>query len=154
MAGGFPLIPTLLPHSGPMLLLDRILAHDDHATRCAVAPDRSFLFQLRSEEVPAWVALEYMAQCAAVHGSLLARLQRQAPPAGLFVGSRRVVFRRDAFRFDEPLAVTAKAIGRTAAGAAFQCRVTPLATEEVLVTGQILVAWVSDPPRRRDTAEA
>lgn len=101
----FPPIASLVPQSGPMCLLDRVLEHEPHRTVCAVDPARSTVLARPDGRVPAFVGLEYMAQCIAVHGGLLARARGEAPRPGLFLGARRVSFAVEAFRGDRPLRV-------------------------------------------------
>ncbi|MEN8162435.1 MAG: hypothetical protein ABFS41_20350, partial [Myxococcota bacterium] len=75
----WPPLSELLPHAGPMRLLDRVEAHDGAVTRCRVHPAASGLFQGADGSVPAWVGIEYMAQCAAAHGGLLGHARGEAP---------------------------------------------------------------------------
>ena len=86
MSADFPPIALLLPQAGAMRLLERVLAHDGDGTRCAVNPSRSALFRDASGRVPAWVALEYMAQCAAADGSLRRRARGLELEPALLIG--------------------------------------------------------------------
>lgn len=144
-AAGFPPVHELLPQSGPMLLVGRVLAHDAGGTRCAVDPAAGALFGREPGRVPCWVALEYMAQCAAVHGGLVARSRGEAPQPALFVGARRVVFACDAFATGEGLEVTACPVGASAGAVAFDCRVGRTAQDEPLARGRLLVARLAEP---------
>src|SRR5262249_41560180 len=103
-----PEVAELLPHAGPMRLLERVEQHDGARTCCRVWPAASALFLAADGRVPSWVALEWMAQCAAAHGGLAARARGEAPRAGVLVGSRRICFRCDAFAPDTPLRVSAR----------------------------------------------
>jgi len=134
-----PALAELLPHAGPMRLLDAVVSHDAERTVCRALPAASALFQDAAGEVPAWLALEYMAQCAAAHGGLAARARGEPPRPGLFVGSRRVAFRCASFAPDVPLAVTARLAGRLGDGFAFDCTVEDPAGGPPLVEGRINV---------------
>ena len=123
MSGRFPPVAELAPHAGPMRLLGRVLDHTPDATTCSVDPGRSGLFADADGAVPAWVGVEYMAQCIAVHGGLLARAADAAPRAGLFVGSRRVRPHAERFAPGEALEVTARPLSGSAALASFACEV-------------------------------
>jgi len=126
----FPPIAALLPHAGPMRLLERVLAHDAEGTRCAVLPGRSALFRDAAGRVPCWVAIEVMAQCAAADGSLRGRARGDAARPALFLGSRRIVFHRDGFDASERLEVTARlGAGRPGGLLAFDCTVRDAAGE-------------------------
>ena len=56
-----PDIRSLLPHSGPMVLLDRVIAADEESLCAEVRIRENSLF-CNADGVGAWVGLEYMAQ--------------------------------------------------------------------------------------------
>lgn len=85
----FPPVDRLLPHEGIMVLLSRVLAHDEDATTCHVALEQLAAFE-QGGRVGSWAGIEVMAQCVAVHSGLIARRQGGAPRIGLLLGSRRV----------------------------------------------------------------
>jgi predicted hotdog family 3-hydroxylacyl-ACP dehydratase len=135
----FPPISELVAQTGPMRLLDRVLDHHGDATRCAVDPARSVLFLDARGRVPSWVGIEYMAQCAAAHGGLVARRSGEAPRPGLFLGARRIVFRCDGFEPGHRLEVTARLVAGRSGGRAFECAVLDPARDEPLVEGRLNV---------------
>jgi predicted hotdog family 3-hydroxylacyl-ACP dehydratase len=104
----FPPIEALLPQGGRMRLLSRVLHHDAASTRCAVDASRSELFRGGDGRLPGWLAVEYMAQCAAAHGGLLARRLGESPRPGLFVSARRIEIAADDFAPDARLVVSAR----------------------------------------------
>jgi predicted hotdog family 3-hydroxylacyl-ACP dehydratase len=110
-----------LPHAGPMRLLSRVLSHTRERTVCAVDPAGSDLFRDASGTVPAWVALEYMAQCVAAHGVLLDGLD--VPKPGLLVGAKRLALHVDGFAPDESLEVSAVILQRVGRLASLECEV-------------------------------
>jgi predicted hotdog family 3-hydroxylacyl-ACP dehydratase len=102
----FPEIGELVPHSGAMLLLRRVVEHDEDRTVCELDPADSGPFLSPEGEVPAWVALEYMAQCAAAHAGLLARAAGGVAGTGMLLGTRRLRLAVDGFPAGETLRVT------------------------------------------------
>lgn len=110
----YPEIDTLMPHAAPMLLVRRVLEHSPDETVCEVDTADSGLFRARDGRVPGWVGLEYMAQCAAAHGGLVARAAGIAPPAGMLLGTRRLILAIDSF---EPGQILRVATRRVHAGA-------------------------------------
>src|SRR5207247_882287 len=66
----YPGIEEVLPQAGRMVLLTRIVGHTEERTTCAVEVSTASPFYDGQGGVPAWVALEYMAQCVAAHGGL------------------------------------------------------------------------------------
>jgi len=140
---GFPPLVELLPQAGPMRLLDHVEAHDETETVCVAHPSASALFQRPDGRVPAWIGIEYMAQCAAAHGGLRARALGEAPRPGLFVGSRRIEFRGDAFAPDTPLRVRARHAAGRGTTLAFDCAVLDPAGGEPLVAARVNVHLLS-----------
>jgi predicted hotdog family 3-hydroxylacyl-ACP dehydratase len=139
-----PPIDALLPQTGPMRLLEGVLAHDAESTRCLVDPARSALFRDASGRVPAWVGIEYMAQCIAAHGGLLARARGGSPHPGLLLGARRLVFRCDGFEQAPLLQVTARHAAGRSRMLAFECAVLHPDTETPLVEGRLHVMAARD----------
>ena len=52
------------------MLLDRLLEHDEVSTTARVVVASQRWLRRADGSVPAWIALEYMAQCAAAHEAL------------------------------------------------------------------------------------
>ena len=138
MTAEFPPITALLPQQGPMRLLSRVVGHDDEGTRCAVFPADAHLFREGSGRLPSWVALEWMAQCAAADGSLRLRERGEPPQACLFLGSRRLQFHCDGFDADTPLEVVARHAAGRHRTHRFDCAVRD-AEGRVLAEGQLNV---------------
>jgi predicted hotdog family 3-hydroxylacyl-ACP dehydratase len=135
-----PPLEELVPHSGGMLLLSRVLSHGAEETRCAAPVVRSHLFADAAGRVPAWVGLEYMAQCVAARGGLQARARGAAAPSGLFLGSRRLELGAESFAPDAELEVSARPVRGEGPGLrAFDCQVSEPGGGRTLVSGRINV---------------
>ncbi len=120
----FPEVERIVPHAGPMCLLDRVLRNDEQETVCAVRPSASGVLALPDGRIPATAALEWMAQCIAVHGGLRAWKEGSPPLPGLFLGARRATLPAAAFDMEGELVVTARWLRGGAHGAqAFACSV-------------------------------
>ncbi len=102
----YPSVGDLVPHSGAMLLVRSVVEHTATRTVCEVDPADSGLFADERGDVPAWLGLEYMAQCAAVHGGMLARASGEPPRAGMLLGTRRLRLAVDHFRSGQRLLVS------------------------------------------------
>lgn len=78
----------LIRHRGSMLMLDTLLEIDWQRAVCEwrVSSDCALLVPGRG--VPAYAAIECMAQCVAVHAGAMARSKGLAPPLGLLLGTR------------------------------------------------------------------
>jgi predicted hotdog family 3-hydroxylacyl-ACP dehydratase len=120
-AAAFPDVAELLPHAGPMRLIARVLLHEPRRTVCALDPAASDLFRSADGRVPAWLALEWMAQCIAAHGGLLARASGAPPAPGMLVGAKRLELARAAFAPGDVLEVEACYAGGAGSLASFEC---------------------------------
>jgi len=120
----FPPIEGLLPHAGAMHLLDRVLEHGPGGTVCDAHALRAALFRGADERIPAWVAIEWMAQCAGAHGALelLARGERLG--LGFLTGGRQIRLYAAHVADDALLVIQATPHGRSGGLHAFVCRVT------------------------------
>jgi predicted hotdog family 3-hydroxylacyl-ACP dehydratase len=136
-ANSYPPISELIPHADGMLLLDRILAHQVTHTVCSTSADRSQLFANPDGSVPSWVGIEYMAQCAAVHGELTSRSRGEAPRPGLLLGSRRVEIHADVFAAGDSLEVTSRHHMGESGLVAFDCSIQSASSGEALVEGRV-----------------
>jgi predicted hotdog family 3-hydroxylacyl-ACP dehydratase len=85
----FPPIQDLLPHRPPMLLLDAVVGFDEESAQCSVTIHESSTF-FDDGGVPAWVALEYCAQCVAAFAGLKAHHSGGEPRIGLLVAAREL----------------------------------------------------------------
>jgi predicted hotdog family 3-hydroxylacyl-ACP dehydratase len=106
-----------------MRLLSRVIDHTEQRTRCEVDPAASALFGRADGSVPSWVALEWMAQCAAAHGALLANASGHPSPPGLLLRARDVRLAEASFAPGDALVVEARLSGASGALVRFDCAV-------------------------------
>jgi len=83
-----PPILDLVPHSGPMSLLDRVIAVEGERLSAEVVVPADGLFS-HDGGVGAWVGIEYMAQAIAAWAGWQARQLGEPPRIGLLLGTRR-----------------------------------------------------------------
>jgi predicted hotdog family 3-hydroxylacyl-ACP dehydratase len=153
MDEAFPPLAGLIPHSGPMCLLERVLEHSPERTVCRVDPSGSAVMARPDGSVPAWVAIEYMAQCVAVHGGLVARAQGGTPRPGLLLGSRRVRFEAVDFAPGDALCVSARHHSGERALVVFECAVAREPDSAPLVQGRLNV-YIADDWREFEIGDA
>ena len=133
-----PRVEEVLPHAGPMVFLSRVLSHTDDHTVCSVEIDEQALFRDRTGNVPAWVGVEYMAQCIAAHAGLVGRASGAAPQVGLLLGSRRVGFYAACFHPGQTLVVKAHHVWGTSPGlVSFDCSLADASTGARLAEGRL-----------------
>jgi predicted hotdog family 3-hydroxylacyl-ACP dehydratase len=122
-----PDIRTLVPHSGTMSLLGRLLAADDETLCAEVAIGPGTLF-LDGDEVGAWVGVEYMAQAVAAHAGHGARLRGEPVRVGFLLGTRHYACTVPAFPAGSVLHVHVQRViqGENGLGA-YDCRIVDAA---------------------------
>jgi predicted hotdog family 3-hydroxylacyl-ACP dehydratase len=116
-------LADLLPQSGEMLLLDRILElSDNHAvTELVVRPG---LFSDHFGAMPAWCGIELMAQTIAAYSGHRRRQRGQPVELGFLLGTRCYESNVNAFPSGANLAVSAVKEAEGANGMAiFDCRI-------------------------------
>jgi predicted hotdog family 3-hydroxylacyl-ACP dehydratase len=116
-------VEELVPHRGPMKLLDTIEAYGEDWLRASVTPVAGARFATASG-VPAWVGIEYMAQTASAFAGIEQVQCGAQPTIGLLIGARYYRCMQDSFSFGQPLTVIAKLALRDAEDfAAYDCRI-------------------------------
>jgi predicted hotdog family 3-hydroxylacyl-ACP dehydratase len=127
-----------------MVLLTRVVDHAEDHTTCLVALAADSPFCGPDGAVPAWVALEYMAQCVAAHAGLQARAQGEPIRIGLLLGSRGIDIRTPAFAVGQVLEVHARRRWAGRELGSFACRIVDRADGTVLVEGTLSVLLARD----------
>lgn len=115
-----PPIKDLLPHDPPMILIDRVEEYDDTFIHASVTIQANSAF-LEEGRVPAYVALEYMAQAVASWSGLMGRAHNQTPKVGFLLGTRRLELEVLSFQIGEKLDIYAKVNYSDGEIAAFDC---------------------------------
>lgn len=119
-------IRSLLPHAGPMVLLDRVLSADGQSLCAEVAISEDSLFYSEAEGgVGSWVGIEYMAQAIGAHAGYQAQLAGRPIRVGFLLGARKFSARVGAFAAGSVLLVRAQHVLRGENGlSAFDCSIT------------------------------
>jgi predicted hotdog family 3-hydroxylacyl-ACP dehydratase len=134
-----PDIRDIVPHSGSMVLLDRVLDTGAETLRAEVAIHGDSQF-CEDGAVGAWVGIEYMAQAIAAFAGHEAVQRGQPVQVGFLLGSRRYECATAAFAVGQVLHVL---VQRTLQGenglGSFDCRIEDAATGAQLASGAITV---------------
>lgn len=75
-------------HREPMLLLDTLIESVDDGAVCEWRVNADDYFVESELGVPAYVGVEFMAQCVAVYAGARARIGGYGPPLGFLLGAR------------------------------------------------------------------
>ncbi|MES2626118.1 MAG: hotdog family protein [Pseudomonadota bacterium] len=92
-------VEELIPHSPPMVLLDRILHYDDLnlIAEITIQVDCKF-YDAAVQGVPAWVGIEYMAQAISALGGLRAIEKNAGIKIGFLLGTRKMLLQQKVLR--------------------------------------------------------
>ncbi len=89
---------TFVLHRKPMLFLDTLIDIGPESATCEWRAGDDFAFVTAGRGIPAYLGVEYMAQCIAVHAGARARIRGYVPPLGYLLGTRH--YRSDAEWFE------------------------------------------------------
>lgn len=129
----------LVPQSGPMLFLDRLLATNEKRTICGVRKAGGPFFQEATGALPAWVGLEPMAQCIAAHGGLYSPKPADGKPrVGFLLGCRRLEIGATQLSPEVAYAVSAVRLWGAELGlVSFDCELFEALSRRRLLAGRI-----------------
>ncbi|MGH9859132.1 MAG: 3-hydroxylacyl-ACP dehydratase [Candidatus Acidiferrales bacterium] len=118
-----PDIRLLVPHAGPMVLLDRVVSAEEESLCAEVRIRKDSLF-CTVDGVGAWVGLEYMAQAISAYAGYTARLRGQPVKVGFLLGTRRYECNCPVFTAGALLRVHVRRVFHSETGlASFECRI-------------------------------
>jgi predicted hotdog family 3-hydroxylacyl-ACP dehydratase len=114
-------IRSLIPHAGPMVLLDRVISVDEDSL-CAEVSIRSNTLFCGPDGVGAWVGIEYMAQAIAAWAGYTAQLRGEPVKLGFLLGTRRYESSRPIFVLGSVLRVHVQRLFQNENGlGSFEC---------------------------------
>lgn len=120
----FPPVEELVPHSGELVLLDRILAAGENYLEATLTVRADGLYN-HGDRVPAWVGMEYMAQAIAAHAGLRAYRSGEPVKPGFLLGGRRYAPSRVDFPVGAVLTVRATRVLEDESGmGVFECELS------------------------------
>ena len=115
-------VEELLPHSGRMVLLNRVIEFDEEYMVAEVIVHDDGLFG-DGNTVPAWLGIEYMAQTIAALGGIKRRLAGKSPKPGFLLGTRRYDCNVALFTVGSVLTVSVKRFVEDQGLEVFDCRI-------------------------------
>ena len=115
-------VAELIPHSGKMVLLDRIIDCDDNSLSAEwVVRDDGLLGN--DKTVPAWAGIEYMAQAIAAYAGMMAKRAGEPVKLGFLLGTRRYSSNVAEFKVGSTLTVRVEKIIQDNTLGAFECKI-------------------------------
>jgi predicted hotdog family 3-hydroxylacyl-ACP dehydratase len=120
---GMPDIRSLIPHAGPMVLLDRVISVDEDSLWAEVGIRSDTLF-CGPDGVGAWVGIEYMAQAIGAWAGYNAWLRGEPVKLGFLLGTRRYECSRPIFVLGSVLRVHVQRLFQNENGlGSFECSI-------------------------------
>jgi predicted hotdog family 3-hydroxylacyl-ACP dehydratase len=118
-----PDIRSLIPHAGPMVLLERVISVDEDSL-CAEVAIRSDSLFCEADGVGAWVGIEYMAQAIGAWAGYAAQLRGEPIKLGFLLGARRYECCRPTFALGSVLRVRVRCVFQDENGlGSFDCSI-------------------------------
>ncbi|MDD5580771.1 MAG: hotdog family protein [Methylobacter sp.] len=115
-------VAELIPHSGKMVWLDRIISCDEHSLSAElIVRDDGLLGS--DKAVPAWAGIEYMAQAVAAYAGIMAKMAGEPIKLGFLLGTRRYSSNVAEFKVGSKLTVRVKKIIQDDTLGVFDCRI-------------------------------
>jgi predicted hotdog family 3-hydroxylacyl-ACP dehydratase len=140
-------IADLVPHTGRMSLLKRVLCADGERLQAelTISPEDLFFDAMGpGTGVGGWVGIEYMAQAVAAWAGLRGRQKGGEPKIGFLLGSRRYTTSRAAYLAGERLLVSVRREFQAENGLGqFECRID--IDGECVATAHLTVFGPDDP---------
>lgn len=138
----FPDVRSLIPHSGSMVLLERVISADQEELCAEVCIRPESLF-CSAGRVGAWVGLEYMAQTIAAYAGYRALLRGEPIKLGFLLGTRRYESSRPTFAVGSVLRVHVRRLLQSENGlGSFECRIED--HEDLVVSATVTVFQPDD----------
>lgn len=133
----YPHISALIPHSGKMILLEKVVYRDAERIDCLLTISAQDPFADEEGNVPAYIGLEYMSQGVAAHGSLDKVDEAERGKIGFFVGSRKVEIFVQEFYLQQELLISANLVREQEGFGVFDCTVRNADDGEMLMSGRL-----------------
>ena len=134
-------VPSLLPHSGAMVLISEPAEFGDSWAEACVRIGEDSLFYRTGKGVPSWVGAEYMAQTTALYAGIRDRQAGKEIQIGLLIGCRRYEVETEYFRLGCQLRIHVGEIWQDNQMAVFECSIMD---REQLARGQLNVFSPTD----------
>jgi predicted hotdog family 3-hydroxylacyl-ACP dehydratase len=115
-------VVDLIPHTGDMVLLERIVDYDDKGLTAELVVRGDGLFG-DNQTVPAWAGIEYMAQAVAAYVGVKAKQANEPIRLGFLLGTRRYNSNVAVFKVGAILTIRVEKIIQDDGLGVFDCRI-------------------------------
>lgn len=115
-------VASLIPHSGQMILLDKVVEFDGKKLTAEMTVRYDGLFG-NEKVVSAWVGIEYMAQAVGAYAGIKSKLAGEPIKLGYLLGTRRFSSNVASFVAGTALTIIVKVIIQDDKLGAFDCQI-------------------------------
>ncbi len=115
-------IAELIPHSGRMILLDRIIDYDEQSLSAELIV-RDAGLPGNDKTVPAWAGIEYMAQAVAAYAGIKSKQLGEPIKLGFLLGTRRYTSNVASFNVGSALIIQVRNIIQDEKLGVFDCKI-------------------------------
>jgi predicted hotdog family 3-hydroxylacyl-ACP dehydratase len=143
MPSSFPPVEELIPHSGPMVLVDELVHWADGEATCQLRV-REYAPFVNDGEVASAVTIEYMAQTVAACLGYEALRGGAGVRVGMIIACKKFVAHADALVVGDALVIEVKRVRGNEMLSHFDCRV--LRRGEVFSEGTLTLYHAEKPP--------
>lgn len=116
-------VAEVIPHSGDMILIDEIISYSEDSLVASVTITDSSLFGDKTNGVPTWVGIEYMAQTVAAWAGVQARISNEPIKLGFLLGTRQYIVQQNYFAIGSKLLITVEQTYNENGMGVFECQI-------------------------------
>ncbi len=119
-------VEELIPHSPPMVLIDKILDFDHNSLIAEInIKENCKFYDENIQGVPSWVGMEYMAQAIAAMAGIQAKKKNEQIKLGFLLGTRRYDIFHHVFKAGETYNIQIEQLYMDDSGlASFDCQIS------------------------------
>lgn len=140
MTEKFPEMAEVLPHSGRMILLDKIVEFKEDSITCSATVGSFNPYLSENSVVGPWIALEYMSQALAAHAGMEFARKGESPGVGFLLGTRKFTnFSKHGFTIGQSLCIIARRSWQDGGMAVCQAEIYDQSTDQLLCEASLSV---------------
>ncbi len=119
-------VTELVPHSPPMVLINRIVDTQPEGLTAEIdITEESLFFDNAMQGVPVWVGIEYMAQAIAALAGIRAKMEKQEIKLGFLLGTRKYKSLQQSFQSGRCFQIKVQQLYMDESGlASFDCSIS------------------------------
>lgn len=136
-------LADVMPHAAPMILLSDIADFNENYCCALVNINANSFFYEKTNGVPSYVGIEYMAQTIAAWVGIQGRQQGRAPKIGFLLGTRKYNAQVYFFKNESCLYIRAELVYREGPLGVFKCEIE--CENELLATANVNVYQPDSP---------